>query len=230
MSVTPPTPAAAADRPPWRRLAPFAALSAAFVALGLLPGVRACLHADGLRHAARELGPWTPLAIAAFAVVSPLAFLPRWPVAFVCGLLYGVGWGGLLANLASTIGAWVHFRLARHAFGGAASRLPPRAERWRASLADPHTAFAALFLLRAFPLSNFTATNILAAALGLRVRVYLAATFLGMIPSTLLYACWGKLVRQPSPAFYALIAGLFVFLVAGTLFARRRLARLSSAR
>ena len=217
--------AAPAEPAAWRRLLPFAALSLLFVALGLLPAVRSHLRADALRDAARSLGAWTPLAIALFAVVSPLAFVPRWPVAFVCGLLYGVGWGSLLANLVSTLGAWLHFRLERHAFGSAAARRLPRAPRWRAALSDPHTAFTALFLLRAFPLSNFTATNLLAAALGLPGRVYLGATFLGMIPSTMLYAAWGKLVRQPSAGFYALVAGLCVFLVAGTLLARRLFSR-----
>lgn len=206
----------------WRRLLPFAVLTLAFAALGLLPPVRAWLHVDKLRDLKACLGPWAPAAIAAFAVVSPLAFVPRWPVAFLSGLLYGIGWGGLFANVVSTIGAWIHFRLARHALGRAAAPRPSSA-RWRQLLAEPRTAFLALVLLRAFPLSNFTATNLLAAALGLPGRVYLLGTFIGMIPSTLLYACWGKLVRKPSPAFYAVLVGLFLFLVVGTWLARRRL-------
>ena len=96
------------------------------------------------------------------------------------------------------------------------------AARWRQALADPHRAFLALFLLRAFPLSNFTATNILAGALGMRGRVYLPATFLGMIPSTLFYACCGKLVRKPSLEFYLLLGVLFLVILLGTLLARRR--------
>ena len=210
------------ERNPWRRVIPFAVLSLLFVALGLLPAVRAHLHAEVLSADAKRLGPWMPLAIALFAIVSPLAFIPRWPVAFLCGLIYGVGWGSLLANVVSTLGAWLHFRLARHAFKRATARLPVAA-RWRAALADRKTSFLALFLLRAFPLSNFTATNLLAGALGLPSRVYLAATFLGMIPSTLLYACWGKLTRKPNPSFFALLAGLFVFIVVGTWLARRLL-------
>ena len=222
MTELPSTPVSPPEKSPWRRLLPFVALSLLFMALGFLPGVREHLRTESLRDAAARLGPWAPLAIAVFAVVSPLAFVPRWPVAFLCGLLYGVWWGGLLANSVSTLGAWLHFRLARHALGGATARLAPGA-RWRAALADPHTAFTALFLLRAFPLSNFTTTNLLAAALNMRGRVYLTATFFGMIPSTLLYACWGKLVRRPAAGFYALLAGLLVVLVLGTWVARRRL-------
>ena len=209
------------EKPLWRRLVPFVALSVCCLALGLLPAVREHLKPAELSTFARNLGPWAVLAIVLFSMVSPLAFIPRAPVAILCGLLYGVGPGGLLANVAATLGAWLHFRLARHALGTAGQKHPVAA-RWRQALADPHRAFLALFLLRAFPLSNFTATNILAGALGMRGRIYLPATFLGMIPSTLFYACFGKLVRKPSLEFYLLLGGLFLVILIGTLLARRR--------
>ncbi|MEI8242208.1 MAG: VTT domain-containing protein [bacterium] len=210
------------EKPLWRRMVPFVVLSAGFIALGLVPAVRQHLRPEDIQRCAKELGAWAPLAIVLFAVVSPLAMIPRAPIAVVCGLLYGVGAGSLLANTASLLGAWLHFRLARRAFGKV-GQMHPVAARWRQALADPHRAFLALFLLRAFPLSNFTATNILAGALGLRGRVYLPATFLGMIPSTLFYACCGKLVRQPSRDFYLLQGVLFLVILLGTLLARRRL-------
>lgn len=221
MCATPKPPPA--EKPLWRRMVPFVAVSLLFVAIGLIPGVREQFRPAAIRDSALRLGPWAPLAITLFAIASPLAFIPRAPIAILCGFLYGVGWGGLLANAVSTLGAWVHFRLARHAFGRAAAG-HPLAARWQRALENPRTAFLALFLLRAFPLSNFTATNILAGALGLRGRVYLTATFFGMIPSTLFYACCGKLVRQPTREFYLLLGGLFVLLLLGTFLARRRFA------
>ena len=209
------------EKPLWLRLAPFVVLSLGFMALGLIPAVREHLKPAELSKFAGDLGVWAILAIVLFSIVSPLAFIPRAPIAIVCGLLYGVALGGLLANVAATLGAWLHFRLARHALGRVGQQHPVAA-RWRQALADPHRAFLALFLLRAFPLSNFTATNILAGALGMRGRIYLPATFFGMIPSTLFYACCGKLVRKPSAEFYGLLGLLFLIILCGTLLARRR--------
>ncbi len=211
----------AQEQPAWRRLIPFAAISVGMIALGLIPAVRDHLQPEALANWARELGGWAIVAIALVAIFSPLAFLPRAPIALVCGLLYGVTLGSLLANSASLIGAWLHFRLARHALGRL-GRQHPVAERWRRALANPRTAFLALFLMRAFPLSNFTATNILAGALRMRGRIYLPATFLGMIPSTLFYACCGKLVRNPSKEFYLLLGALFLVLLLGTFLAGKR--------
>lgn len=209
------------EKPLWQRMLPFLLLSLLLAGVGALPAVRQHLKPDEIQRVAHDLGPWTPLAIAAFALVSPLAMLPRAPIAVLCGLLYGVGWGSLLANTASLLGAWLHFQLARRAFGRV-GRDHAAAARWRQALADPHRAFLALFLLRAFPLSNFTATNILAGALNLRGGVYLPATFLGMIPSTLFYACCGKLMRKPSAEFYLLLGAIFLLILVGTLLARRR--------
>ena len=217
----PEAPTTETEKPLWRRLAPFVLLSASFMALGLIPAVHDHLKPEDLSRFAHALGAWTVLAIVVLSIVSPLAFIPRAPIAILCGLLYGVGLGSLLANVASTLGAWLHFRLARHAFGKVGQQHPVAA-RWRQALADPHRAFLALFLLRAFPLSNFTATNILAGSLGMRGRIYLPATFLGMIPSTLFYACCGKLVRKPSMEFYLLLGALFVMILCGTYLARRR--------
>jgi uncharacterized membrane protein YdjX (TVP38/TMEM64 family) len=211
----------AVEKPVWRRLLPFLLLSLLLAGVGALPVVRQQLKPDEIQRLAHALGAWTPLAIVAFALVSPLAMLPRAPIAVLCGLLYGVGWGSLLANTASLLGAWLQFRLARRALGRV-GREHATAARWRQALADPQRAFLALFLLRAFPLSNFTATNLLAGALGLRGRVYLPATFLGMIPSTLFYACCGKLMRRPSAEFYLLLGAIFLAILAGTLLARRR--------
>ena len=212
---------APAEKPLWRRLAPFMVLSVGLMALGGIPAVREHLKPAEFSKYAQDLGAWAILAIVIFSIVSPLAFMPRAPIAVLCGLLYGVALGGLLANVAATLGAWLHFRLARRAFSKVGQKHPVAA-RWRQMLADPQRAFLALFLLRAFPLSNFTATNILAGALGLRGRVYLPATFLGMIPSTLFYACCGKLVRKPSLEFYLLLGTLFLVILLGTLLARRR--------
>jgi uncharacterized membrane protein YdjX (TVP38/TMEM64 family) len=214
------------EKPLWRRLVPFVAISLGMLAMGLIPAVRDHLQPQALARWARELGGWAMLAIALVAILSPLACLPRAPIALVCGLLYGVALGSLLANTASLIGAWLQFRFARHALGRLGRRHPVAA-RWRQALANPRTAFLALFLLRAFPLSNFTATNILAGALRMRGRIYLPASFLGMIPATLFYACCGKLVRHPEPKFYFLLGGLFLLLILGTLLAGKRI--LSSA-
>jgi uncharacterized membrane protein YdjX (TVP38/TMEM64 family) len=44
-----------------------------------------------------------------------------------------------------------------------------------------------------------------------------------MIPSSLLYASGGKLLKKPDPWFYVVTALVFVLMVAGTVWAEKRL-------
>ena len=81
------------------------------------------LTMEKVRRTAEGLGVWGPLVIAAVGIFSPLLFLPRWPVAFVSGLLYGIFWGTALATTASTLGAWLHFLQARTLLSGYSAAL-----------------------------------------------------------------------------------------------------------
>lgn len=204
-----------------KRLVGFVLVAIACLVVGYFTPAREWLSVDAIRGYAGKLGAWGPVVIVAAGIFTPLLFIPRWPVAFVGGLLYGVVWGSIIANIASTIGAWLHFLLAR-------TMLRPMADKLRrrygihAATASREKVFTAIFLLRAFPLSNFVATNLLAGALQIRIGTYLAATFLGMIPSTLMYAAWGKLMKKPEPAYFVLAVGILALLAAGTLVAQRR--------
>ncbi|OQW96388.1 MAG: hypothetical protein BWK77_04950 [Verrucomicrobia bacterium A1] len=207
-----------------RRVAGFVVLSLVLVGASLLTPVRAWADMDRISAWTGSLGAWGPVAILLLGLITPLLFIPRWPIAFASGLLYGTLWGTGLANVASCLGAVLHYAMSRSLLAPWCRRL---LEKRRSSLLDipRDRAFLALFLLRAFPLSNFVATNILAGTLRIPFRTYLAATFLGMIPSSLMYAAWGKLMKKPSPEFYAVAVASLVFIVAGTLLARRFLGR-----
>ena len=204
-----------------KRLLAFFALSTVFLALSLATPAREWFHVDRIERLAEAMGVWGPVAIAALAILSPLLFLPRWPIAVVCGLLYGAVWGTALANGASTLGALLHYFLARGMLAPTARRLIAR-RQWAVQALPPQHAFLALFFLRAFPLSNFVATNLIAGALRIPWGTYVAASFLGMIPSTLMYAAWGKTLKRPEAGFYAVALVSLLFIAAGTLAARRR--------
>jgi len=180
------------------------------------------LTMEQIRRVAEHLGVWGPLVIAAVGIFSPLIFLPRWPVAFVSGLLYGVFWGTALATVVSTLGAWLHFLQARTLLSTYSATLLRRSGFSGKEL-SPGRVFSIIFFLRAFPVSNFVATNLLAGALRMKMSNYLLATFFGMIPSTVMYAAWGKLMKKPDASVFYLAAGAVLLLLAGTAAARRYL-------
>ena len=210
--------------PVLKKLLVFALLSVVFIAIGTYPPLRAHLRPEELDKTIESLGWLGPVILLLIGAFSPLLLVPRWPLAVVSGLAYGVFWGTCLANTASLIGAWLQYLLARSTLAHLAARLMP-GNRWRHLLESQKHVFLFLFLFRAFPLSNFVATNLMCGTLRIPVRTYLVASALGMIPSTILYAAWGKLTLKPSGGFVFLAFFTLVFIVLGTIFARRFLAR-----
>ena len=212
----------------WRRatgrLLVFGVFALVLCLLGSIEPVRRMLSMDSIERVALDLGAWGPAVMLAAGLVLPLLFLPRWPICFMCGLLYGITWGTLLSNLASLIGAVAQFYLARSLLAVMARKLVARSRL--AGLAPaPHKTFAALFILRAFPLSSFVLTNLLAGALKVRADVYIAASFFGMLPSSLMYAAWGKFAKKPSPHFLGLILVVLVILIIGGMIVNRSRSR-----
>lgn len=215
-----------ADQGWLRRLLIFALIAAVLLAASRLTPFGERFTEAQLTDALERAGSWGPVAIVGVGLFAPLLFLPRWPIAVVAGLLYGLGWGSLLANTASTLGAWLHFGLARGLLFPAAERIRRRYGLRAAEQLQDRSVFLALLLLRAFPLSNFVATNLLAGALKIKPRLYISATFLGMIPSTLMYAALGKAVKTQAGRPYLVLAGsLLLLLSAGAWLASRHLRR-----
>lgn len=211
-----------------RKLLGFVVLSIVFAVVGVLAPRHGLWGSGGGLEWVRHLGVWGPVAILAAGAIAPFALLPRWPLAVACGVLYGLVWGGLLANVASTAGAWLQFHFARKALSPAAARLLARHGRRLTDL-PPRKAVALLVALRVFPLSNFVVTNLLAASLNMSSRAYVLGTFIGMIPSTLMYGAWGRMAVHPKPPTLAVAAGIFVLVGAVAWIAQGRLASADSA-
>ncbi len=184
---------------------------------------------EAISAVAGRWGAWGPAIIIVAGLLTPLLFIPRWPLAFLGGLLYGVIWGTLLATFASTLGAWLHFSLSQTLLAPVSDRLRRKfnIERF---VVPPHKEFSAIFIMRAFPLSNFVATNLIAGALRMNRSKFVAASFFGMIPSSFLYASWGKLMKKPSSSFYIVAVVSLVLIIVGTVVAERTIHRWQTRR
>jgi uncharacterized membrane protein YdjX (TVP38/TMEM64 family) len=108
----------------------------------------------------------------------------------ICGFLFGILPGALTAVCAATTGAAIVFAIGRgpgadllRRIGG--TRLAGLAEGFR------RDAFGYIVILRLLPLFPFWVTNIAPAAFGVKMRVFVLATFLGLLPGAFVYATTG---------------------------------------
>jgi uncharacterized membrane protein YdjX (TVP38/TMEM64 family) len=107
------------------------------------------------------------------------------------GFLFGTWLGGLLAVVGATLGAVGIFLIARTALGSA---LRDRAGPWlrRMEAGFREDAFSYLLVLRLVPLFPFWLVNLVPAVLGVPLPTFAAATLMGIVPATFVYAGAGN--------------------------------------
>jgi uncharacterized membrane protein YdjX (TVP38/TMEM64 family) len=122
------------------------------------------------------------------------------------GLLFGTLLGGSAAVISATAGATVIFLIARSAFGPFVLR---RAGPRLAKLVDGFCAdaFSYLLFLRLVPVFPFFLVNLAPALVGVRLPTFVAATALGAIPATFVFASVGagldSVIRAQAAAYHA---------------------------
>jgi uncharacterized membrane protein YdjX (TVP38/TMEM64 family) len=140
--------------------------------------------------------------VAGHRVTAPLAFIAIYALAvgmslpvglwlsLLGGLLFGMWFGAFLTVIAAGTGAIILFLLARGLlapffearFGAQIARLRPGLER---------DGLFYLLALRLMPVFPFWLINLAPALIGMRLAPYAAATFVGMIPTSLVLSAIG---------------------------------------
>ena len=147
------------------------------------------------------LGPLAPLIYAGVYALGVVAFFPGALLTMGAGLLFGAARGFAVASVGSVLGASAAFLIARHL-------LRSRVEEW----ARHHPRFAVVdeavgvkgwkivALTRLSPVFPFNALNYGYGVTRVRFGHYALASWLAMVPGTLLYTYLGSLGRVGAEA------------------------------
>lgn len=168
---------------------------AAFFALG----GRRYISFETLQQHRDTLTAW----VAANRVLAPVLYVVIYAAATACsvpggvvltvtgGFLFGTALGGAVAVVGASIGATAISLAAQIALrdllkAKAGPALQQMEEGFR------HDAFSYLLVLRLVPLFPFFLVNLVPALLGVPLRTYVAATVIGIIPGTFVFASVGN--------------------------------------
>ena len=167
------------------------------LAAGLVVGAQYAGGSALLRGALGAIGRLGPAGAGLFVLVYVLAtvlFVPGWVLTVGAGVLFGVFRGAVLVSIASTLGATAAFLVARYlARDWVAAKIAgnPTFEAIDEAVADE--GWKIVGLARLSPLFPF---NLLNYALGLTrigLRPFVLASWIGMMPATVLYVYLGSL-------------------------------------
>ena len=136
----------------------------------------------------------TPLAMLTFAILYTAVVALSLPGATImtvtAGMLFGTIAGAALSVASATLGSTLVFLAARFVMGDLLQRKAgPFIHRLEAGFKA--NAFSYLLFLRIVPAFPFWVVNLVPAFAGVSLRAFVAATALGIIPGTLIFAIFG---------------------------------------
>lgn len=149
-----------------------------------------------------------------FATILTAIGLPRQIPAFAAGYAFGPVYGTAIALVAQVLACSLDFIWAR------TLGQPFIRRRYGARLAQIDATlsahpFLATLTLRLLPVGNNLILNLLAGLTSVRLQPFLAASAIGFLPQTVIFALFGK-GSAPSHAYLLLIGGL-MFLASAAL-------------
>jgi len=169
--------------------------------VGLTTGLARHVSLDSLRahhEALRDYAHAYPiLAGGLFILVFVTAVAAGLPVCMILtitgGSVFGPWVGASLTTVSATLGATITYLAARMAAGSWLRDWAARRGGVGKRVVDGfgRHAFGNMLTLRLIPFSPFTPVNVAAGVAGIALRAFISASFLGEIPSALIYARLG---------------------------------------
>ncbi|MEY2882154.1 MAG: hypothetical protein RLZZ15_4534 [Verrucomicrobiota bacterium] len=146
--------------------------------------------------AIQGLGAWGPVIFVLLYIVAAVLFVPGSALTLGAGALFGVGLGSALVSVGATLGATAAFLVGRYF-----------ARDWVGKKIAGNAAFAAIDravaaegwkivgLTRLSPAFPFTLLNYAFGLTRVSLRDYVLASWIGMMPGTVMYVYLGSLAR-----------------------------------
>jgi uncharacterized membrane protein YdjX (TVP38/TMEM64 family) len=180
----------------------------------------------------RGLGPLAPIVFIAIYIVACVAFLPGSILTIGAGVIFGVVRGSIYVSTAATLGATAAFLVGRYLVRDWVSAKLEGNPKFKAiDQAVGKEGWKIVLLTRLSPVFPFNLLNYAYGLTSVSLRDYVLASWVGMIPGTILYvyigALSGDLARaaggsaKRTPAGWAFTAVGFVATVAVAVYATR---------
>ena len=180
----------------------------------------------------RDLGPWGPALFVVLYVLATVLFLPGFILTLGAGAVFGVVKGAVLVSAAATLGATAAFLLGRYLVRDEVARRLARYPRFSAiDGAVAREGWKIVLLTRLSPAFPFNLLNYAFGLTRVRLRDYVLASWIGMMPGTVMYVYVGSLAgdlaaigqaeRVRTPAEWGLYAMGLLATVAVTVYVTR---------
>jgi uncharacterized membrane protein YdjX (TVP38/TMEM64 family) len=154
-------------------------------------------YALGFLQWVEDLGPWGPVVVAAVYVPACLLFVPGSLITLGTGAIFGVPVGTVTISIGSTLGATAAFLVGRTLARGFIEERLARHPKFAAiDRAVAEQGFKIVLLTRLSPAIPFNLLNYAFGLTRVRLRDYVLASWIGMLPGTVMYVYLGSAVKD----------------------------------
>jgi len=168
-------------------------------------------YTAALLHYLQGVGPRGPLVLGAVYVLAAVLMMPGGILGIIAGFAFGLVGGTVTVSIASTLGATLAFLLGRTlARPFVQARIVRRRSLRTLDEAIGRQGFLVVLLTRLSPILPYNLLNYVYGLSRVPVRTYVLASWIGMLPGTLMYVYAGSAMRSaaevvagrtpPSPA------------------------------
>jgi uncharacterized membrane protein YdjX (TVP38/TMEM64 family) len=145
----------------------------------------------------QNLGPWGPVALAAVYVVATVLMVPGSLLTLGAGFCFQLVVGFITVSIGSTLGATAAFLVGRTLARGLVEAKVAGNPKFRAlDQAVGDQGFKIVLLTRLSPVFPFNLLNYAFGLTRVRLRDYVLASWIGMIPGTVMYVYFGTLAKE----------------------------------
>src|SRR5213083_694439 len=189
-------------------------------------------HVQDLLKAALDwigkLGPWGPVIFVGLYVVATVLFVPGSVLTLGAGAVFGVALGSVCVSISATLGATAAFLVGRYLARDAIARKIEKHEKFATiDRAVANEGWKIVLLTRLSPVFPFTLLNYAFGLTRVRLSHYVLASWIGMMPGTVMYVYLGSLAnlgaghRQRTTGEWALYGVGLLATIAVTIFVTR---------
>lgn len=165
----------------------------------LLIGLGRHFNMQELLGSIQRSGSWGPFVFIAAYVLACVLFLPGAILTLGAGALFGVFWGTAYVSLGSVLGATAAFLIGRYLVRDWVAKKIENNPKFKAiSAAVTREGFKIVGLTRLSPIFPFNLLNYAYGVTGVRLRDYVIASWIGMLPGTVMYVYLGSLAGDLS--------------------------------
>jgi len=157
-------------------------------------------HVQDLLKAALDwigkLGPWGPVIFVGLYVVATVLFIPGSVLTLGAGAVFGVALGSFSVSISATLGATAAFLVGRYLARDVIARKIQKNEKFATidqAVADE--GWKIVLLTRLSPVFPFTLLNYAFGLTRVKLSHYVLASWIGMLPGTVMYVYLGSLVN-----------------------------------